>query len=155
MTLDIQNALRLGQFVNAAYNPVSTNPAKYSLPFNYQLVQVLYANDLATDVNAVKLNVPLGFIAQSPPPAANDFVVAIRGTESIWEWVQDARFLMVDCPFATGAGKTYAAGKFAAERRALFHEGLDPAEALRDPFGVIDAVHANAHRGGPDAQPAK
>ena len=106
MAMDIQKALKLGQFVSAAYNPVSTNPAKYALPFNYQVVQVLYCNDLATDINAVKAVVPFGFIAQSPPPAATDFVVAVRGTESIWEWMQDARFLMVECPFATGAGKT-------------------------------------------------
>jgi triacylglycerol lipase len=74
------------------------------IPFNYQLVHVLSANDLATDVNAIKDDVPFGFIAQSPSPSANDFVVAIRGTESVWEWVQDARFLKVNCPFAAGAG---------------------------------------------------
>jgi hypothetical protein len=106
MAMDVNNALRLAQFVNAAYNPVSINPIKYSIPFNYQLVQVLYANDLATDVNPIKDVVPFGFIAQSPAPAATDFVVAIRGTQSIWEWMQDARFLQVDCPFAVGAGKT-------------------------------------------------
>jgi hypothetical protein len=106
MAMDIQKALKLGQFVSAAYSPVSTNPVKYAPPFNYQVVQVLYGNDLATDVNVVKAMVPFGFIAQSPPPAATDFVVAIRGTESIWEWMQDARFLMVPCPFADGAGKT-------------------------------------------------
>jgi len=106
MAMDIQKALKLGQFVAAAYSPVSTNPVKYSPPFNYQVVQVLYGNDLATDVNAIKVVVPFGFVARSPQPADNDFVVAIRGTEDIWEWMQDARFLMVTCPFNPGAGKT-------------------------------------------------
>ncbi len=52
MAMDIQKALKLGQFVSAAYSPVGSNPVKYALPFNYQVVQVLYANDLATDINA-------------------------------------------------------------------------------------------------------
>ena len=69
MAMDIQKALKLGQFVSAAYSPVGSSPVKYALPFNYQVVQVLYANDLATDINAIKAVVPFGFIAQSPPPA--------------------------------------------------------------------------------------
>jgi hypothetical protein len=103
--MDIQNALKLGQFASAAYNPLPTNPVSYAVPLGYQQVQVLYGNDLATDINAVKDIVPFGFIARSPAPA-NDFVVAIRGTESIWEWIQDARFQRVTCPFAGGAGET-------------------------------------------------
>jgi len=102
MAMDLQNALRLGQFATAAYNPLPTNPVSYPVPLGYQQVQVLYGNDLATDINAVKDIVPFGFIARSPAPA-NDFVVAIRGTESIWEWMQDARFQRVTCPFAAGA----------------------------------------------------
>lgn len=105
MAMDLQKALNLGQFVNAAYNPLPTNPVTYPVPLGYQQVQVLYGNDLATDINAVEVVVPFGFIARSPAPA-NDFVVAIRGTESIWEWVQDARFQRVACPFAAGAGET-------------------------------------------------
>ena len=33
-------------------------------------------------------------------------MIAIRGTEGILEWVQDARFLPVPCPFLAGAGHT-------------------------------------------------
>ena len=33
-------------------------------------------------------------------------MVAIRGTASIFEWVQDARFLLVKCPILPGAGYT-------------------------------------------------
>jgi triacylglycerol lipase len=105
MAMDLQNALRLGQFATAAYNPLPTNPVSYPVRLGYQQVQVLYGNDLATDINAVKDIVPFGFIARSPAPA-NDFVVAIRGTESIWEWMQDTRFQRVTCPFAAGAGET-------------------------------------------------
>jgi len=105
MTMDIQNALRLGQFATAAYNPLPTNPVSYPVPLGYQQVQVIYGNDLATDINLVTANVPFGFIARSAAPA-NEFVVAIRGTESIWEWIQDARFQRVTCPFVDGGGET-------------------------------------------------
>jgi len=105
MPMDVQRALNLGQFVYAAENPASTNPLKYALPFGFQLVQVIYGNDLATDVNQIKDVVPFGFIAKAPDPA-NDFVAAIRGTASIWEWIQDARFLRVTCPCANGAGES-------------------------------------------------
>lgn len=105
MPMDVQRALTLGQFVNAAENPANTNPVQYAIPFGWQLVQVIYGNDLATDISPVKDIVPFGFIAKSPDPA-NDFVVAIRGTDSIWEWIQDARFDRVTCPCAPGAGES-------------------------------------------------
>lgn len=104
MPFNIQTALQIGQFAAAAYN---FNPAanSYPLPFSYQLVNVIYGNDLATDIGGPKGVVPFGFVARAPAPAL-DFVVAIRGTEGIWEWMQDARFLRVKCPFAAGAGET-------------------------------------------------
>jgi Lipase (class 3) len=105
MPMDVQRALNLGQFVYAAENPATTAPLTYNIPFGYQLVNTIYGNDLATDIDPVKDIVPFGFIAKGPAPA-NDFVVAIRGTASIWEWIQDARYLKVTCPFAQGAGQT-------------------------------------------------
>jgi triacylglycerol lipase len=105
MAMNISRALNLGQFVRAAENPVNPNPVQYAIPLGYQLVQAIYGNDLATDINAVKDIVPFGFIAKAPDPA-NDFVVAIRGTDSIWEWIQDARFNRVTCPCANGAGES-------------------------------------------------
>ena len=33
-------------------------------------------------------------------------MIAIRGTEGIHEWLQDAQFLLVPCPFLVGAGLT-------------------------------------------------
>ena len=105
MPMDVQRALNLGQFVYAAENPTTASPLAYAIPFGYQLVNTIYGNDLATDINPIKDIVPFGFIAKAPAPA-NDFVVAIRGTASIWEWVQDARYNKVTCPFANGAGQT-------------------------------------------------
>jgi hypothetical protein len=107
MGIDLNRALAAGQFVQAAYAPAASpgSPVTYPVPLGYQVTQVIYGNDLATDIGSIKSIVPFGFIAQSPAPKA-DFVVAIRGTQSIWEWVQDARFLRIACPFAAGAGTT-------------------------------------------------
>jgi pimeloyl-ACP methyl ester carboxylesterase len=85
-----------GDVINVAYDAVNVN---------YQVVTTFYGNDLATDINpdgALDV-VSFGFIAQDP---AGNAVVAIRGTEGIKEWVQDAKFLAVKCPFLPGAGQT-------------------------------------------------
>ena len=72
---------------------------------NYEVVTTFYGNDLATDINPGRALdiVSFGFVAQDP---AGNVVVAIRGTEGILEWVQDAKFLAVKCPFLAGAGLT-------------------------------------------------
>ena len=61
MPFNLQTALQIGQFAAAAYN---FNPAakSYPLPFSYQLVNVIYGNDLATDIGGPKGIVPFGFV---------------------------------------------------------------------------------------------
>jgi hypothetical protein len=101
----INKAITLGQLVQAAYASGTNVPPNYVIPagLNYTLVDVIYGNDLATDIGGPKLTVPFGFSAKTP---ANDLVVVIRGTQGIWEWIQDARFLKVTCPLAQDAGQT-------------------------------------------------
>lgn len=41
MGVNTQKALKLGQFVTAAYNPAKTVPLPYPLPFNYRPVSVI------------------------------------------------------------------------------------------------------------------
>ena len=48
--------------------------------------------------------VSIGLVLQAA--AAGDVVIAIRGTEGIQEWVHDAEFLLITCPFLAGAGHT-------------------------------------------------
>ena len=48
--------------------------------------------------------VSIGFICQAA--GTGDVVIAIRGTEGIQEWINDAHFLLVTCPFLAGAGNT-------------------------------------------------
>ncbi|MBZ5681038.1 MAG: lipase family protein [Acidobacteriia bacterium] len=47
--------------------------------------------------------VSMGLVLQSD---SGDVAIAIRGTEGILEWVHDAEFLSVKCPFLIGAGST-------------------------------------------------
>ncbi len=110
--MDLNQAIQFAQLVNAAYAipPTDlTNSAGNALVVGgiaYTVVTTIYANDLATDVNPSRGNdlVSIGLICQAD--ASGDVVIAIRGTEGIMEWVNDAEFLLVTCPFLAGAGHT-------------------------------------------------
>jgi Lipase (class 3) len=110
--MDLNSAIKFAQLVNAAYaiDPSNvTNSAGKSISAggtNYTVVTTVYANDLATEINPLRGTqiVSIGLVLQAA--GASDVVIAIRGTEGIMEWVQDAKFGMVQCPFLTGAGNT-------------------------------------------------
>lgn len=112
--MDLSTAIRFAQLVNAAYAVPPDNLGNRAGEIinagaagtSYEVVTSIYANDLATDMNPArgKNLVPIGLILQAA--GAGDAVIAIRGTESIMEWIQDAKFLMKPCPFQRGAGNT-------------------------------------------------
>ena len=88
------------------YHPDDVINVTYgSMNVDYTVVTTIYANDLATDVNPLRTDqiVSFGVVAQD---SLGNVVVAIRGTASIFEWLQDARFLPVKCPILPGAGYT-------------------------------------------------
>lgn len=63
----------------------------------YTVTRTIYANDLATDfdksVGAVpKQRVTIGIVAANKADPT-DVVVVVRGTSTIWEWIQDCKFL--------------------------------------------------------------
>ena len=110
--MDLNQAILFGQAVNAAYaippndlnNRAGTNLQIGAV--NYEVVTSIYANDLATDVNPDrgKARISIGLLLQAAD--AGDVVVAIRGTEGYLEWIHDAQFLLVPCPFMSSAGNT-------------------------------------------------
>jgi hypothetical protein len=70
----------------------------------YKFVQQLFADDLATDVDPhVGDVVSFGFLAISP---SKEIVAAIRGTDTILEWLHDASYLMDPSPIAGAHGLT-------------------------------------------------
>jgi hypothetical protein len=111
-TLDVRKAIEFGQLVNETYatSPSDlTNAAGQELSaggIDYVVVTTIYANDLATDMSPSRGDdeVSIGLICQVHQ--AGDVVIAIRGTEGILEWVHDAEFDLVPCPFLAGAGYT-------------------------------------------------
>jgi predicted lipase len=110
--MDLNQAVKFAQLVNAAYavNPSDlTNSAGQSISAGgttYTVVTTVYANDLATEINPLRSTniVSIGLVLQAA--GAADVVIAIRGTEGIMEWIQDAKFALVPCPFLASAGNT-------------------------------------------------
>ena len=111
-TLNVVKAIEFAQLVNATYatQPSDlTNAAGQALSaggINYDVVTTIYANDLATDMNPGRADdeVSIGLMCQESQ--TGDVMIAIRGTEGILEWVHDAEFSQVPCPFLVGAGNT-------------------------------------------------
>jgi hypothetical protein len=113
--MDPKIAIQFGLLVQKAaavppdqtvYNPNDVINITYGvINLNYTVITTFYGNDLATDLCPGRMLdiVSFGFVAQDP---AGNVVIAIRGTEGIMEWVQDAKFLAVRCPVLAGAGMT-------------------------------------------------
>lgn len=112
--MDLNTALCFGQLVSEAYkiptddlaNRAGMTVSAGTPAVAYEVVTSIYANDLATDMNPDRGNhvVSIGLVLQAT--GSGDAVIAIRGTEGIQEWVQDAKFLAVSCPFLGSAGNT-------------------------------------------------
>jgi len=70
----------------------------------YTYLDTFYGNELATDISPhVGETVTYGFLALSP---SGELVAAVRGTDTIWEWIHDAAFLLVTNPIRVGVGMT-------------------------------------------------
>jgi hypothetical protein len=110
--MDVMTAIQFGRLVGETYDVLPsdlTNSAGKVLTASgtdYTVVTTIYANDLATDMNPSRGDdtVSIGLVCQAN--GAGDAVIAIRGTEGILEWIHDADFLTVPCPFLVGAGHT-------------------------------------------------
>lgn len=123
---DWKAAIRYAQLVNIAYsvapNGDYSEQTKAAIKqAGYDFVDALYGNELATDVSPHGGEVvTYGFLATS---AAGELVAAIRGTETICEWLHDAAFLFVPNPIHAGGGLTEDG--FTAIYRSL-RAGADP-----------------------------
>ena len=110
--MDVNQAILYAQLVNAAYAippGTTSNAAGQTVTAGaakYDVVTSIFANDLSTDMNPKRdeNRVSIGLVLQAS--AGGDVVVAIRGTEGIQEWIHDAEFQLVKCPFLAGAGQT-------------------------------------------------
>src|SRR5258708_4539942 len=110
--MDLNRAIEFAQLVNAAYAIAPANLANSAGNVTnvggttYTVVTTIYASDLATDLNPDRGNDPVSIGLIFQVAGTGDVVIAIRGTEGILEWIHDAEFLQVTCPFLAGAGHT-------------------------------------------------
>jgi pimeloyl-ACP methyl ester carboxylesterase len=111
--MDLNKAIELGQLLTVAANvrpedltSSAGTTATIAGGGTYTVVTTIYANDLATDMNPERGNkqVSIGLVWQAN--GSGDVVITIRGTSGIDEWLHDAEFLQVTCPFLPGAGET-------------------------------------------------
>ena len=108
--MDVNAAIQFGQLVEEAEGIAPgdlTNRAGTALNVGgtkYTVITTVYANDLATDMDASRDDVSIGLVCQADP--SGDVAVAIRGTEGIWEWIHDVNFFLVPCPFLAAGGQT-------------------------------------------------
>jgi lipase (class 3) len=117
MAIDLNLAIQYGccvlaaekiapsDLTNRAGTVMSIGPP--SNVINYDVVATIYGNDLdvttKSNTRDATLFVSFGLALQSP---TNEVVIAIRGTSGLFEWLQDADFPLIVCPFLAGAGKT-------------------------------------------------
>jgi hypothetical protein len=101
----------------------------------YTFLQTIYGDDLATDIDPhVGDVVTFGFLAVSD---TKELVAAIRGTDTILEWLHDASFLMVPSPISGSHG--YTEDGFTAVYRSLRTGPANGNPAARDAIkGYLD-----------------
>ncbi len=115
--MDLNKAILYGQLVNEAYkvspsdlsNRAGTTVTveRGSNKTTFDVIASIYANDLATDASKKRgpvAPVSIGLLLRQAD--STEAVIAIRGTEGIHEWVQDAKFDTVPCKLLPGAGET-------------------------------------------------
>ena len=105
MPLDVQAAVLYGHFINAAYamyaaDEESLTPSPAGLPMGWDLVAWLQMSDFVMARTSPKF---YGFIARDSRNASS-FVLAIRGTEGVVEWADDADIAAVPFEQAPNAG---------------------------------------------------
>lgn len=97
LPIDWKVAIQYAQLVNLAYEVLPTGDdsqltaALAALKLTY--LHTLYANELATDLDShLGQVVSFGYLAVTE---SGELIAAIRGTDTIWEWLHDASYLMV------------------------------------------------------------
>ena len=122
--MNVQAAINAGLFVQFVYNnwnipsqtvdltgrDVITPTGSPIIPGkNYKVLRTIYSNDLATDIGPQRAILEgyktIGIVASNEADSSDVFI-ALRGTEGIWEWLQDIKFFPRPFPNVSGSGLT-------------------------------------------------
>lgn len=120
--MNVQAAINAGLFVQFVYDnwnipsqtvdlngrEVTTSSGSPVIPGkSYKVVKTIYSNDLATDINPQRPILEgyktMGIVAVNEADSSDVFI-AVRGTEGIWEWVQDLKFFARPFPSVPSSG---------------------------------------------------
>lgn len=98
MTLDRAACIRAGQAINACYVPFFLDRPERAVFTVAPGVTAKHEVIWGTDRDGPR---PYGAVYYDPVLSA--WIVALRGTDSIPEWLSDATALLTECPFMAGA----------------------------------------------------
>jgi hypothetical protein len=106
----------------------------------YTFLQTIYGDDLATDIDSHLGDiVTFGFVAVS---AGKELVAAIRGTDSLLEWLHDASYLIV--PVVVPGAHGFTEDGFSAVYRSLRTAQQNGSPTAKDTIkGYLDTGAAN------------
>jgi hypothetical protein len=119
--MNVQNAINAGLVLEFVYNnwqatgadglnglPVTLSQP-CSPPATYKVARTIYSCDLATDITPQAPGNKgwkiIGMLAFNEEDV-NDVFIAIRGTENVWEYIQDFKFFPKPFSNVPGAGLT-------------------------------------------------
>ena len=122
--MNVQAAINAGLFLQFVYDSwnvpsqttnldgrsvVTSNGLPVIPGKTYNVLKTIYSNDLATDISPQRPQLEgyktIGIIAQNAADDT-DIFIAVRGTEGIWEWLQDFKFGIRSFPNVPGSGLT-------------------------------------------------
>jgi triacylglycerol lipase len=139
--IDIDAAVRLGKFIEAAYNQFENasdvlNPAKIpQLPDGYTIVRTIQMKDFTLEpLGQLKF---YGFIAKGGQPERQ--VIALRGTGDLVEWWNNLEFLPTSFTKIANGGKV-GEGFFELYQTL---QTMDPAHADAAPTPLLDCIDSD------------
>ena len=135
MTPDLATVVRLGLFVKAA-----ESDAFLSEPHGLDLSALVYASRAVLfwrDLRGART--PCAILAEDS--TTGKLTIACRGTDSIWEWLDDARFAQRPCKWAPG-GCLVENGFGDVYDSTSLEDGSDFRPLLTDRAGLTIAGHS-------------
>jgi triacylglycerol lipase len=147
-------AVFYGQFVNAAYqmygnDPNNPTPAPVGLPAGYQFFAWVQMRDFIIGEGPL---VFYGLIAQSTKDT-NEFVLAIRGTENLTEWLDDI-VSMVPVPWGDFGSAGYGFARIYGTLQVVNYLPAGPLAAKEAPNLTFAQQVAAAVQRGAEAAPS-
>lgn len=135
--MDADRAILLANIILKAYDVPSADISDIVPGANigsYMVLSRLIGNDLATDINPNRAGdrISYGFVLRN----GTDAIIAIRGTEGVWEWVHDLMFLPMPCPVPRAVG-------FSEDGFSAIYKSLSTTNLAKPVPSLIEALQGH------------